>query len=51
MRILSKQEQRTINAGGPGGSGAPITTGCTGDVDGNPDTTWDKFCYDHETEN
>lgn len=50
MKILSKKQQSMINGLGPA-SGDSSTTGCTGDVDGDPNTTWDKYCLEGETEN
>lgn len=51
FKVLTRSQQRFINGGtGPAGgdSSTPGPTGCTGDVDGNPDTTWDRYCKDGE---
>ena len=53
MKILTKHQQRFINGFGPAssGSGQEPETGCTGDLDGDMNTTYDKYCKEGETQN
>ncbi len=50
FKILSKKELQNIKGESQGRTWTPqAPKPCTGDVDGDPNTTWDRYCKKGET--
>ncbi|MFY7669746.1 hypothetical protein ACOSP6_01525 [Tenacibaculum sp. MEBiC06402] len=49
-RLLSKNELQNIKGKGGQKTWTPeLPKPCTGDLDGDPNTTWDRYCKKGET--
>lgn len=50
FKVLNKSELQNIKGKGGHKPWTPeLPKPCTGDVDGNPNTTWDRYCKKGET--